>query len=508
MRSMRILSIRSSLALLVVSCVIPTALMAALLIAHDYRHERARLVRDSIATARALTSAVDRELAGVESALFALATSPSLSSRDFRTFHDEAKEVLPNLIANNIVLIDVNGQEQVNTVRPFGEPLPSQGSLQLRRIPETGRPVITDLFIGPVIKRPLLAIGIPVRQGGTTAYSLAAGILPERLSEILTRQRLPSDWIAAIFDSTGTIASRTHEMDRFLGKKGSPPLVERMAAVPEDSLENTTLEGIPVLTVFSRSAISNWTVAIGIPEKDVTSELQRLLWSLVLGVALLLLISLFLARVIGGRISRSIYGLSHHALTLGSGKAVIVPPLHLKEADEVGRALMKASGMLQDAQYRAHHDTLTGLANHALFTEIVDHQLLICLRTKTPLALLYVDLDGFKHVNDAHGHATGDELLRLVAMRLKNGIRSSDVTARLGGDEFGIALIRTDAEGARVVARKLADSVSLPYTIGELTIRLSASIGIAVYPESGISSDALLREADKAMYKTKAGRKA
>src|ERR1700730_1383471 len=167
MRPMPILSIRSSLALLVIACVIPAALMAALLLAFDYRHERARLVRDSMGTARALASAVDRELVGVESALFALATSPSLSSRDFRAFYNEAKDVLPNLIANNIVLIDVNGQEQVNTLRPFGEPLPSRGSLQLRQIPETGQPGITDLFIGPVIGRPLLAIGVPVRQGTT-----------------------------------------------------------------------------------------------------------------------------------------------------------------------------------------------------------------------------------------------------------------------------------------------------------------------------------------------------
>lgn len=288
--------------------------MVVVLISYSYQQERARLVRDSIAMARALTTAMDRELAGVQSGLFALATSPNLSSNDLPAFYHQAQEVLPNLIANNIVLIDANGQEKINTLRSFGEPLPSHGSRQLRRIIETGRPVITDLFPGPVIGRPLLAIGVPVRRGNTIIYSLDAGIVPERLSSILTEQHLPPDWIAAIFDSTGTVVSRTHEMNRFLGKKGSPALVKRMGEVAEDSLENTTLEGIPVLTVFSRSAVSNWTVAVGIPIKELTNHLRRLLGWLILGLALLLLSSLALAWVIGGRISRSIQRLVDPAL--------------------------------------------------------------------------------------------------------------------------------------------------------------------------------------------------
>jgi hypothetical protein len=144
--------------------------MASVLISQNYQRERARLVRDSIATARALTSAMDRELAGVQSALFALATSPHLTSGDLPAFYRQAKEVLPNMtIANNIVLIDANGRQQVNTLRSSGEALPSGTSLQLWRIFETGRPVTTDLFPGPVIGRPLIAIGVPVRRGNTIA---------------------------------------------------------------------------------------------------------------------------------------------------------------------------------------------------------------------------------------------------------------------------------------------------------------------------------------------------
>jgi diguanylate cyclase (GGDEF)-like protein len=219
-----------------------------------------------------------------------------------------------------------------------------------------------------------------------------------------------------------------------------------------------------------------------------------------------LLSSLAVAWALGGRISRSINGLCGPALALGSGEAVTVPLLHLAEADEVGQSLIKASQMLQEARHRGHHDALTGLANRVLFDQIVDHQLLICARNGDPLAVLYIDLDGFKSVNDTHGHATGDELLREVAARLKSGIRSSDLAARLGGDEFAIVLVNTGIRAAATAAGKLADGVSAPYRIGQLTIEISASIGIASYPDSGTSSEALLHSADQTMYKAKSAR--
>jgi diguanylate cyclase (GGDEF)-like protein/PAS domain S-box-containing protein len=181
--------------------------------------------------------------------------------------------------------------------------------------------------------------------------------------------------------------------------------------------------------------------------------------------------------------------------------------LQIDELKKSNQALERSNAELLQAQHRAHHDALTGLANRALFNEIVDHQLAICGRTETSLAVLYIDLDGFKAVNDTHGHATGDELLCAVAARLKNGIRSSDLAARLGGDEFAIVLVSTGTEAAAAVAAKLADSVSMPYPIGQLTIEISASIGVAGYPDSGTSSEALLHSADETMYRAKAGRK-
>jgi diguanylate cyclase (GGDEF)-like protein len=329
------------------------------------------------------------------------------------------------------------------------------------------------------------------------------GMGPERLANVFVNQRLPPDWIGAVFDSTGNIVARTHEMERFVGKKGAAAVIQRMTEVSEDSVETDTGEGIPVIYVFSRSTASNWSVAIGIPRKNLTRGLWSSNWWIVLGSAALLATGLCLAWVIGGRIAGSFRGLTAPALALGSGGLVVVPPFHLREAVEVGNALKKASEMLRHAQHHAQHDLLTGLPNRMLFNEFVNQQLALCKRAGANLAILYIDLDGFKSVNDMHGHTTGDKLLRAVATRLREGIRESDIAARLGGDEFAIALAFSIADGAAVVAGKLVADLAASYLIGPLTVKISASIGIAVFPDAATTFETLLRRADEAMYAAK-----
>jgi diguanylate cyclase (GGDEF)-like protein len=507
MTARRIPTIRSRLILLVVACIIPASLMVVALISYNYRQDRARLVQESMATARAVMSAIDRDLAGMQAAMFSLATSPHLDSHDLAAFYEQAVDVLKTQKAYNILLIDRNYQQRLNTLRPFGARLPSGAAPWLQQVFSTGHPVITDIFVGPVAGKPLLGVATPVQRDGTVMYVLGASVVPARLSELLNEQRLPEDWIGAVVDGTGTMVARTHHMERYVGTKATPEVIARMAQAPEGSLESTTVDGIPALVVFSRSAVSNWTMAIAIPLKNLTDRLAQTLAWLVAGTALLLSSSLALAWVIGSRIARSIHQLAGPALALGSGEAVTVPSLHLKEADEVGQALTRASAMLMSAQYRANHDGLTGLANRAMFEEIFMQQLALSHRTRTSLALVYIDLDGFKSVNDAHGHAVGDEVLRMVATRLTQSIRKSDLAVRLGGDEFAVMLSHAGSDAAAAFAGKLIDILSAPYPVGALRLEISASIGIAAYPESGTASETLLQQADTAMYKAKAAGK-
>lgn len=154
--------------------------------------------------------------------------------------------------------------------------------------------------------------------------------------------------------------------------------------------------------------------------------------------------------------------------------------------------------------HNAHHDPLTGLPNRRLFLDRLEQELKHAKRGSLPLAVLFMDLDGFKDVNDSLGHEAGDRLLSNVAKRLTDCIREDDTVARLGGDEFTVILSgakqRKDAER---VAQIILDTLATPFRIAQQRVEISVSIGIAFYPQDASSPVALLEAADRAMYKAK-----
>jgi diguanylate cyclase (GGDEF)-like protein/PAS domain S-box-containing protein len=158
-------------------------------------------------------------------------------------------------------------------------------------------------------------------------------------------------------------------------------------------------------------------------------------------------------------------------------------------------------------QRLALYDSLTGLPNRTLFFDRMDQLLALAKRNNYVLALLFLDLDGFKQVNDTFGHDVGDELLRQVAERLARAMRKSDTIARMGGDEFiGLCGRIAGADDAAVVARKIIASLQEPYPAGEQTCTIGVSIGISIYPDDGKDIDTLLKKADMAMYRVKQGK--
>jgi diguanylate cyclase (GGDEF)-like protein/PAS domain S-box-containing protein len=157
--------------------------------------------------------------------------------------------------------------------------------------------------------------------------------------------------------------------------------------------------------------------------------------------------------------------------------------------------------------HQAFHDSLTSLANRVLFRDRVEHALARRLRRPGRLAVLFVDLDDFKKVNDALGHAAGDDLLGEVARRLRGAVRSADTVARLGGDEFGILLEDIDDVESIACAERIVGELGEPYRLRDLSIELGASIGIALHDGRSVSADDLLRDADVALYRAKAAGK-
>lgn len=156
------------------------------------------------------------------------------------------------------------------------------------------------------------------------------------------------------------------------------------------------------------------------------------------------------------------------------------------------------------ARYLALHDGLTSLPNRSCFREQLEQALSQSEPQRQAIAVMYLDLDGFKLVNDAHGHDAGDELLRIVAARLMRAVRAEDTVSRLGGDEFACLLGGMPSrEHLAQLARKLFLAVSAPVTIGRLRLNVRPSIGIALCPGDGATAESLLKSADAAMYRAK-----
>ena len=156
-------------------------------------------------------------------------------------------------------------------------------------------------------------------------------------------------------------------------------------------------------------------------------------------------------------------------------------------------------------EHQALHDALTGLANRTLFRDRIDHAVKATRRTDARAAVLVMDLDGFKEINDSLGHAAGDDLLVELGRRLEAALRTSDTVARLGGDEFGVLLPHASVpdDVLRAVERMQA-AIENPITLQGLSLSLEASIGVALYPDDGKDVETLLRCADGAMYHAKA----
>ncbi len=293
--------LRAQYAFALAVAIVPAALIGMGLVGYDYyEREREQVVRNTTATARVLATAVDGELASARAALYALASSPALAAGDLAAFDAQARVALKDQNFGNIVLMDAASRQLVNTLRPYGTPLPGYDNPFLRRILAEGKPVVTDLFRGPVAGRPLFAVGVPVPRDGAVRYSLNAGIFPERMAEVLRRSHLPDAWIAIVADSSGTIVARTHEAERFVGQKVAPRLLARIGTDADGALDTTSLEGTEVISIFSRAPESGWAVAIGIP----SAEPQRHAWLSVVRMAIAAFIMLAVALVTGLFVAR------------------------------------------------------------------------------------------------------------------------------------------------------------------------------------------------------------
>jgi diguanylate cyclase (GGDEF)-like protein/PAS domain S-box-containing protein len=186
-----------------------------------------------------------------------------------------------------------------------------------------------------------------------------------------------------------------------------------------------------------------------------------------------------------------------------------VAPIHDREGRATGavivfRDVSAAQAMALQMTHSAQHDFLTGLPNRMLLNDRVSHAITLAPRHEKKVAVLFLDLDGFKHINDSLGHPIGDKLLQSIAQRLVGCVRLSDTVSRQGGDEFVVLLSEIEqAEDAAVAARRMLDAVAEAHSIDLHDLHVTTSIGVSVCPDDGLDAETLIKNADTAMYQAK-----
>jgi diguanylate cyclase (GGDEF)-like protein len=187
-----------------------------------------------------------------------------------------------------------------------------------------------------------------------------------------------------------------------------------------------------------------------------------------------------------------------------------IAPIHDRNGVPTGavfvlRDATRTRAMTKEITHAAEHDFLTGLPNRILLNDRITQAIAYARRHEIQVAVLFLDLDGFKHINDSLGHAIGDRLLKSISCRLVTCVRGSDTVSRQGGDEFIVLLTEMkEPEGALISATRLLAAVAQPHSIDDHDLHITASIGVSVYPDDGGDAETLIKNADTAMYQAKA----
>lgn len=350
-----------------------------------------------------------------------------------------------------------------------------------------------------------------------------AADLPSGLQLILLNRRgdyliHPDPALAFAFDR----GQRGHVADAYPGAQAWLAAPQRRMELVTATPDGTS--GLRQLAAFVRQPATEmrldeaeFIIGLTQPLDDVLVEGERLasvVLRILLGVSV---VALMLAALLARALTRPLLQIVD-AVRGFTGHETTEPVLPSQRGDEIGLLARSVRDMQRQIRQQfdaleakqgeldqlASRDGLTGLLNRRVFLDRLEHALAQARRSQGQLALLFVDLDRFKAINDEHGHAAGDVVLQTLAQRLQQLVREADTVARIGGDEFVILLDHADpATAAETVAEKVRCALALPIQFGTLQLRAGASIGIGRYPQDGSDVGELLAAADRAMYAVK-----
>ncbi len=347
----RRLSIRAYLVVLVLAALLPVLLFATILVVHRAREERAAVEHGMRDTARALATAVDRELASSITALQAFAAAQPLESHDLRTFYDDARRVVathPNWVA--VALSTPAGTQLLNTLHAMGTPLPpSLDPESFDRLVDTGQPMVGSLIRGPVSGFWHYPVRVPVRRGGRLDYVLTAVVSTQAISDLLKAQRLPAASVGVVFDPGGRIVARTAEGERFEGITAAS-LLGSGADAPDGWASGSSAEGVQTYAAYVRSPSSGWTVALATEAALIDGTLWRSLETVMVGALVFVLAAALGAGLLARRLAQPLAALAASAESLGRGQTPSVASSPVVEMDALARTIETAGRERREAE--------------------------------------------------------------------------------------------------------------------------------------------------------------
>ena len=415
-----------------------------------------------------------------------------------------------------------NGELICNAVTWRGK-VNSADRLYFRLAKETGRFAVGEYQIGRVTGQAGINFGFPVRDAQNKVRAVAfAGLDLENLARIAEATPVPPEGILSVIDVKGTVLSRKPAMKERIGEKlWNLQVIESILAGSEGVLEVKGEDGVDWLLahqVVYRNPDGAFPlrVLVTVPLRRVFAEANRALVRDLLGITLAT-VFLLVGVWFGAEwfMLRKFRALLRAAERMRGGDldARTGIPYGKEELGQLAHAFDDMAGALQQREQRlqeqAISDPLTGLYNRRYLGEFLPRELARSGRNATPVAVMLIDLDRFKRINDSYGHEAGDIVLTAVGNLLKSSVRGSDIACRYGGEEFALILPETGTEIAARRAEDIRVAISGLHLIhaGRPLGGITASFGIALYPNHALDADDLLRVADVALYAAKgAGR--
>lgn len=419
-------------------------------------------------------------------------------------------------------VVTPDGDPQCTNV---GIPLPNIADrVYFQQAMETRRLATSGFMLGRVSGKPRMAMALPaLNDDGAVEAVLVTGIDLEWLSALSAEVAEASGGTVTLFDANGTVLAREPDPTGLTGHAmAGTPLVQQILRQGAGVIEGPGLDGVPRITSFAPLGDTGARITVGVSREQTVAAVDRkLLLGSGLMVVLVFLTVIGLWVLMERLVLRQLRGLLASAERLSVDRFDIAHPCHPgpapNHAGEIGEVSRAVHAMGRALQSIALKDPLTGLGNRRFLD---GHMARLEAAGPPPggagVAVLYLDLDGFKPINDRHGHPVGDAVLAEVGMRLLRSIRDGDVAVRLGGDEF-VILARippepaggadTASAGALALAARIIHDLSLPLAAGGLDLRIGCSAGVALWPWYHPDPARVLHGADQALYAAKkAGR--